>query len=110
MRTSIFVFLTAAFVQTVAAQDASKPITPAEGQIGEATKQLTIKLIQNRMETAGLADIQVSPVVHVVKAKDKDGKQIVLVVDPSTMLSIPLTPIESEPAGIGSEDEGDEEL
>ena len=49
-------------------------------------------------------DIRVSPVVHVVKAKDKDGKQIVLVLDPATMRSIPLTPITS------TEDEADEEL
>jgi len=42
-----------------------------------------MKLIQKQLEAAGLADVQVSPQVHVVKAKDKDGKQVVLVVDPS---------------------------
>jgi hypothetical protein len=110
MRTSIFVALTAAFIQTAAAQDANKPITPDEGQVGEPTKQLTIKLIQKRLEAAGFADVQVSPEVHVVKAKDKDGKQTVLVVDPRTMLAIPLMPPESGTTGSGSEDEGDEKL
>jgi hypothetical protein len=104
MRASIFVFLIVASIQTVAAQDATGPVIPDERQIGEATKQLTAKLIEQRMETSGFVDIRVSPVVHVVKAKDKDGKQIVLVLDPATMRSIPLTPITS------TEDEADEEL
>jgi hypothetical protein len=110
MRSSAFVALTAAFIQTAAAQDANKPNVPDDGQVGEATKQLTIKLIQKQLEAAGLADVQVSPQVHVVKAKDKDGKQVVLVVDPSTMLIIPLMPPESGTTGSGSEDEGDEKL
>jgi hypothetical protein len=46
----------------------------------------------------------------VVKAKDKDGKQIVLVVDPRTMLVIPLMTPEPGTTGSGSEDEGDEKL
>jgi hypothetical protein len=110
MRTSIFVALIAAFIQTAAAQEANKPTAPDEGQVAEATRQLTIKLIQKQLEAAGFADVHVSPEVHVVKAKNKDGKQIVLVVDPRTMLAIPLMPPESGTTGSGSADEGDGKL
>ena len=47
MRASIFVFLIVASIQTVAAQDATGPVIPDERQIGEATKQLTAKLINS---------------------------------------------------------------
>ena len=110
MRVPIFVVLTAGFIQIAAAQDANKPTGTDEGRVAEATKQLTIKLIQKQMEAAGFADVQVSPEVHVVKAKDKDGKQIVLVVDPRTMNAIPLVLPEAGTTGAGSEDEGEEKL
>ena len=104
MRASIFVFLIVASIATV--EDKMQRVLSFQmrGRSAKAYKQLTAKLIEQRMETSGFVDIRVSPVVHVVKAKDKDGKQIVLVLDPATMRSIPLTPITS------TEDEADEEL
>jgi uncharacterized protein YpmB len=108
MRMAICIAILSACIQTAMAQDTKSP-TPDANQKAEASKSLTTQLIQKELEAAGLMDVHVSPQVHVVQAKDKDGKQIVLVVDPETMLVIPLG-LSREPSttGSGSEDEGDE--
>jgi hypothetical protein len=63
--------------------------------------------MQKQLEAAGLTDVHISPQVHVVQAKDKDGKPVVLVVDPQTMVAIPLI---GGPSTTGSGSEGDERL
>jgi len=111
MRSSIFIGLMAAFIQTAAAQDAAPPSVPNDGQAAEAGKLLKRQFIQKQLEAAGLKDVRISPEVNVVHAKDKDDKQVVLVVDPETMVAIPLNiPGEPSTTGSGSEDEGDEKL
>ena len=109
MRTLISIALFVAFVGIAGAQEANAPAAPDAGQVAEAKKQLTVQLIQKQLEAAGLADVHVSPQVHLVQARDKDGKKIILIVEPETMAAIPLM-AEPSTTGSGSEDEGDEKL
>jgi|ERR1041385_6861042 hypothetical protein len=111
MRTLISMALFAAFIGIAGAQEANAPAAPDAGQAAEAKKQLTVQLIQKQLEATGLADVHVSPQVHMVQARDKDGKKIVLIVEPETMVAIPLMlPAEPSTTGSGSEDEGEEKL
>ena len=111
MRTLFSIALVAAFVGIAGAQEAEGPAAPDSGQVTEAKKQLTMQLIQKQLEAAGLADVHVSPQVHMVQARDKDGKKIVLIVEPETMVVVPLmVPAEPSTTGSGSEDEAEEKL
>lgn len=111
MRTLICVAVLAAFIQSAAAHDAKTPAAPDAGPTAEAKEQLKVKLIQQRLEAAGFVDVHISPQVHVVQAKDKDGKQIVLVVESQTMVAVPLKiPVEPSTTGSNSEDEGEDRL
>jgi hypothetical protein len=56
------------------------------------SKEAIKQLIQKQAEALGLTDVRVSPQVHLVQAKDKDDKEVVIVVDPETMVAIMISP------------------
>jgi hypothetical protein len=58
--------------------------------------------VQKRLEVLGYKDIQVTPDVLVVRAKDESDQVIVLLIDPDTLLNLKSDDPNEEPSTTGS--------
>jgi hypothetical protein len=102
MRTLLIALLvsTAAFgaqAQELQVADSVSPVT-AEPALEQR--------VQKRLEALGYKDIQVTPDVVVVRAKDESDQAIVLLVDPDTLLNVKIDTSDEESSTTGSGSSG----
>jgi hypothetical protein len=98
MRTLVLALLVSTAAFTARAQ---------ELQIGDAVSPLSTEpalepRVQKRLEALGYKDLQVTPDVLVVRAKDESDQVIVLLIDPDTLLNLKIHDPDEEPSTTGS--------
>ena len=78
-----------------------------EVQVGDAVSPVSAEpaleqRVQKRLEALGYKDVQLTPDVLVVRAKDESDQAIVLLVDADTLLNLKAHDSDEEPSTTGS--------
>ena len=81
----------------VAVQDQVIPVPKADGQNTDKESTQSIeKTLMSRLASAGLTDIEMVPSSFVVRAKNADGKPVILVLYPNANLEWQVSPVDED--------------
>ena len=105
MRIFASIILIAGLAQGALAQGAPNQDAAAapDSEMSQASESIMIfQEMQTRLEEAGYKDIEVSPDVYVIRAKDGRNRPVTLVINAETMVSVRIPPLDNEHSTTGS--------
>src|SRR4051794_28709219 len=95
MRMFVIPFLLTALAQPAWAQQpppVTDPMdTPNAEKSAESEVLMKLQEVQKKLEQGGFKDVQIIPQAVLVRAKDKDNKPVMMLIDTETMVAIQLT-------------------
>ena len=69
-------------------QDQSQNQTQSEPSPGQSANQSIPQQVKNNLEQAGFSDIKIMPQSFLVRAKDKNGDPVMMVINPDSVVAV----------------------
>ena len=94
MRTFALLSVFALMTTPGAAQDATTPLNRAQSNPGDS--QTIQQQVQNNLQQAGFTDIQIMPSSFLVRAKDRAGNPVMMVINPDSVTAVTEIPAQQQ--------------